>query len=115
MNTTSKREEVKTMKRHPMQSASPDQLRLLVSLHKQNGQPYDVAELAGLSKWEAAEWITALRTPATSGNRELDAAVAEILSLRAGQPEQPKSLRAPRDPNRPVDEAPEPASRKSLA
>ena len=63
--------------------ANREQLRLLVSLHNQLGVSYDAADLATLSKWEAAERINILRGRPATRAEDLDEALLEILRLRA--------------------------------
>lgn len=65
--------------------ANTEQLRLLISLCKQVGIPYDPTELASLTKWQAAERITALRGRPSSTPEELDVELTTVLQARVAQ------------------------------
>jgi hypothetical protein len=62
--------------------ANAEQLRLLISLHRQQGMPLDAGELAGLTKWQAAERINQLRGRPAPSRRELDADLLAVLQQR---------------------------------
>jgi hypothetical protein len=72
--------EVNNMKR--IDPANAEQLRLLISLHYQLGIDYDPEDLAGLSKWAAAELINQLRGRPTASQRQLDQELLDILRIR---------------------------------
>jgi hypothetical protein len=72
--------------------ANTEQLRLLISLHLQQGVAVDPRELARLTKWQASERINLMRGRPAASPDELDEALLEVLQHRAaveGEPTLP--------------------------
>jgi hypothetical protein len=63
--------------------ANAQQLKFLISLCNQLGIAYDVDELAALTKWQAAERISALRGRPVPTEENLDSELRKIARARA--------------------------------
>jgi hypothetical protein len=66
----------------PFEPANEEQIRFLISLYRQLAIPYDPADLAQLSKWDAAAAINVLRGRRATTPAEMDEALMQVLELR---------------------------------
>jgi hypothetical protein len=85
--------------------ANPQQLRFLLSLHAQLGIATDPRELATLTKWQAAERISALRGRPAPTPDVLDEALKAVLAERVellGEDLPTDAIRMPTEPDAPA-------------